>query len=83
LRLSCYGVDEPILSEAIYRAQQYLPAVAEQIVKLTHGQDLACVPDDVSFGSYRGMHVMVSLNTKHKRTQCIWLALAILHFLSG
>jgi hypothetical protein len=60
-----------------------LPAATEQIVKLTHGQDLAGVPDDVSFGSYRGMHVMVSLNTKHNRTQCIWLALAILHFLSG
>ena len=83
LHINGYEVDEAFLSEAVYRAQKYLPGATKQTVRLVRGQDLDDVPDDVSFGSYRGMHVMVSLGTKHKRTQCIWLALAIVHFVQG
>ena len=83
LHINGYDIEEGILSGAVYGAQKYLPGATRQTVKLTHGQDLEEVPDDVSFGTYRGMHVMVSLNTKHKRTQCIWLALAVVHSVQG
>jgi hypothetical protein len=67
---------KPFSREQCTGLSSVLPAATEQTVKADAWPRFSLkFLTDVSFGSYRGMHVMVSLNTKHNQERSVsgWL----------